>query len=108
LGAGESDLPFSFFFSRLFNLPFKKTKDSNQDYMENQTDTSGSRLKSYPENYPPMLVGLQTGTTTLEISLSVSQKIGQNNYWKTQLYHHSAYTQKMLQNVIMTHIPLCS
>jgi hypothetical protein len=27
-------------------------------------------------NTPPLLVGLQTGTTTLEISLEVSQKIG--------------------------------
>ena len=28
------------------------------------------------ENTPPLLVGLQAGTTTLEISLAVPQKIG--------------------------------
>jgi hypothetical protein len=34
---------------------------------------SGDRRK---RNTPPMLVGLQAGTTTLEISLVVPQKIG--------------------------------
>jgi hypothetical protein len=30
------------------------------------------------KNTPPLLVGLQAGTTTLEISLAVPQKIGHN------------------------------
>ena len=29
-------------------------------------------------------------------------------YWKIQQYHSWAYTQKMLQLVIRTHVPLCS
>jgi hypothetical protein len=29
-------------------------------------------------------------------------------YLKTQQYHSLAYTQKMLQHVTMTHVPLCS
>jgi hypothetical protein len=29
-------------------------------------------------------------------------------YLRTQLYHSWAYTQKMLQHVIRTHVPLCS
>jgi hypothetical protein len=45
-------------------------------------------------NTPSLLVGLQTGATTLEINLEVPQKIG-NIYLKTQIYHSWEYTQKM-------------
>jgi hypothetical protein len=43
------------------------------------------------ENTPPLLVGVQTGTIILKISMEVPQKIGK---LKTQLYHSWAYTQK--------------
>jgi hypothetical protein len=33
-------------------------------------------------NTPPLLVGLQTSTTTLEINLDVSQKIGNKSTWR--------------------------
>jgi hypothetical protein len=33
-------------------------------------------------NTPPLLVGLQTGTTTLEINLEVPQKIGNRSTWR--------------------------
>jgi hypothetical protein len=55
------------------------------------------------EDILPLLVGLQAGTTTLEISLAVPQKTGHS-----QQYHSWAYTQKMLQHVIRTHALLCS
>ena len=56
-------------------------------------------------NTPPLLVGLQAGTTTLEISLAVPQKNWTLCYWKI---HSWAYKQKILQLVIRTHAPLCS
>ena len=33
-------------------------------------------------NTPPLLVGLQTGTTTLKINLAVSQKTGNSSMWR--------------------------
>ena len=46
-------------------------------------------------NTPPLLVGLQTGTTSLEINLEVPQKIG-NRFTEDQaLYHSWEYTQKI-------------
>jgi hypothetical protein len=45
-------------------------------------------------NTPPLLVGLQAGITTVEISLLVPQKVGPED---PALYHSSAHTQKMLQ-----------
>jgi hypothetical protein len=33
-------------------------------------------------NTPPLLIGLQTGTTTLEINLRVSQKIENSSTWR--------------------------
>jgi hypothetical protein len=59
-------------------------------------------------NTPPLLVRLQTDTTTLEISFAVPQKIGHKYYLRTQQYLSWAFTQKMLQHVIMTHVPLRS
>jgi hypothetical protein len=38
-------------------------------------------------NTPPLLVGLQTGTTTLEISLAVPQKVGHSTSWVTTTGH---------------------
>jgi hypothetical protein len=58
-------------------------------------------------NTPPLLVGLQAYTTTLEISLAVPQKIGQY-YRKIQEYLSCAYVQKTFQLVIRIHAPLCS
>jgi hypothetical protein len=51
-------------------------------------------------NTPPLLVGLQAGTT-LEISLLVPQKIG-HSYLRIQLYHFWGYIQKMLQHITRT------
>jgi hypothetical protein len=47
-------------------------------------------------NIPPLLVGLQVGTNTLEISLVIPQKIGHRST------RRSNNTQKMLQLVIRT------
>ena len=38
--------------------------------------TSADNICWRKRNTPPLLVGLQTGTATLEINLEVSQKIG--------------------------------
>ena len=46
------------------------------------------------EKTPPLLMRLQTCTTTLEISLAVSQKVG-NSSTQSQLYHFWAYSQKI-------------
>jgi hypothetical protein len=53
-------------------------------------------------NTPALMVGLQAGTTTLEISLAVLQKIGHEDPAIPLLGIH----QKMLQYVIRTHAPL--
>ena len=42
------------------------------------------------KNIPTLLVGLQTGTTTLEINVKVPQKMKKVNL-KTQLYHTWEY-----------------
>jgi hypothetical protein len=57
-------------------------------------------------NSPPLLVGLQAGTNSLEISVAVPQKIGHNT---TGGFNNTsrAYIQ-MFQLVIRTHAPLCS
>jgi hypothetical protein len=57
-------------------------------------------------NTPPLLVGWQTGKTTLEINLAVPQKVGNRpTYLRTQLYYSWAYTQKMPQHTRRTHAP---
>jgi hypothetical protein len=50
-------------------------------------------------NTLPLLVGLQAGTTTLEISLVVPQKTGHSTTWKFQQCFSWAYIQKMFQLV---------
>jgi hypothetical protein len=59
-------------------------------------------------NTPPLLMGMQAFTTTLEIILAVPPKIGHSITGRSQQYHSSAYTQEMFQLVIRTHAPLCS
>jgi hypothetical protein len=45
-------------------------------------------------NNPSLLVGLKTGSTTLEISLVVPQKIGHSTtFLRTQLFHLDIYTK---------------
>jgi hypothetical protein len=39
------------------------------------------------DDSPPLLVGLQTGTTIMEINLEVPQKTGNRSYLKIQQYH---------------------
>jgi hypothetical protein len=56
-------------------------------------------------NTPPLLVGLQACTTTLEISLAFPQKIGHKRILQ---YLSWACIQKMFQPVRRTHAPLCS
>jgi hypothetical protein len=43
-------------------------------------------------NTPPLLVGLQAGTTTLEISLAVPQKIGHSSTGRSSIYPKNAPT----------------
>jgi hypothetical protein len=57
-------------------------------------------------NTPPLLVGLQYCTTTLEISLAVPQKIGHsttrrssNTFPKKQFAEHKKVKKKEYQNV---------
>jgi hypothetical protein len=50
---------------------------------------------------PPLLVGLQAGTTTLEISLEVLQKIGHST---TQQYHYWAYIPKRCSTIPQGHM----
>ena len=57
------------------------------------------------EKEEPLLVRLQTGTTTLEINLEVTQKIGNRS---TQQYHSWEYTKKMPHHATGAHAPLCS
>jgi hypothetical protein len=59
-------------------------------------------------NTPPLLVRVQAGTTTLEISLVVAQKIGKQFYFKIQQYHYRACTQKMPHHPTRTLAQLCS
>jgi hypothetical protein len=40
------------------------------------TADAGEDVEKEEQNTPPLLVGLQAGTTSLEISLVVSQKTG--------------------------------
>ena len=47
------------------------------------------------KNTPPLLVRLQTGTTTLEINLEVPQKTGSRSTWRSS-YSTRVYTQKIL------------
>ena len=55
------------------------------------------------EDTPSLLVGLQTGTTTLEINLELPQKIGNKSYLKTQKYSKE-YTQKISHHAPGAHI----
>ena len=55
----------------------------------------------------PLLMGLQVSKTTLEISKVVPEKTALY-YRRTLVYPSWAYTQKILQLEIKTHIPLCS
>jgi hypothetical protein len=59
-------------------------------------------------NTPPLLVGLQTGTTTLEINLEVPQKIGIDLPEDPAIPHSWEYTQKMPHHATGTHVPLFS
>jgi len=54
-------------------------------------------------NTPPLLMGLQAGTTTLEIHLEVPQKIERPSYTNPW-----AYTQKIPHHATGAHVPLCS
>ena len=56
---------------------------------------------------PPSLMEVQTGTVTMEITVSVPQKIEVISL-KIQLYCSWAYTQKMLHPIMRTLAQLCS
>jgi hypothetical protein len=55
----------------------------------------------------PLLLGLQAGPTTLEISQEVPQKIGHSTT-RGPSYTTPGHSQKMLQHVIRTCTPLCA
>jgi hypothetical protein len=57
-------------------------------------------------NTHPLLMGLQTGITTLEITLEVPQKIG--NRFTIRSSYTTEYTQKMAHHATGAHVPLCS
>jgi hypothetical protein len=59
------------------------------------------------ENIPPLLVGLQTGATTLEINLEVPQRIGNGSTGRPR-NNTLGNTQKMTCHPTGTHVPLCS
>jgi hypothetical protein len=46
--------------------------------IKNSGDRQQMLVRRWRKNTPPLLVGLQAGSTTLEISLVVPQKIGHN------------------------------
>jgi hypothetical protein len=58
------------------------------------------------DQYPITGMGLEIGTTTLEINRAIPWKIKNKNYLKTQLYHFWAYTQKMPQHATGARVPL--
>jgi hypothetical protein len=61
------------------------------------------------KNTLPLLVGLQNGTTTLEMNLDVPQKIvNVSIYLKTQQYHTWEYTKMMPHHAIGARVPLGS
>jgi hypothetical protein len=59
-------------------------------------------------NTPPLLVEIQAGKSTLEISLAVLQKIGHISTGISSNNTPGHIIQKMLQPVIRTYVPLCS
>jgi hypothetical protein len=67
-----------------------------------------TQVTTHAGEAPPLLVGMQAGTTTLENNLEVSQKIDKYSYLKTQLYDSWVYTQKMPQHATGALVPLCS
>lgn len=54
-------------------------------------------------NTPPLLVGLQTGTTILEISLEVPQKIGHWTTWGSS-YTSLGHIPKWCPNIFKRHV----
>jgi hypothetical protein len=54
---------------------------------------------------PPLLVGLKDGTTTLEVSLVVYQKVGHSTTQGSG-YTTPGHIARMFQLVIRTHTPL--
>ena len=58
-------------------------------------------------NTPPLLVGIQTCTTTLKIGMMVSQKVG-NQPSSGPSNTTFGHTQKMLINTTKAFVQLCS
>ena len=57
-------------------------------------------------NTPPLLVGVKTCIDALEISMTISQKIKETIYLKTQQHHFWVYTQRKLIHTIRTYAQL--
>jgi hypothetical protein len=72
------------------------------EWLRSKIQVTADAAEDVKGNIPPLLIGLQVGTTTLEISLVVPQKIGHSTTGRSIW----AYTQ-MFQLVIRTHAPLC-
>ena len=86
---------------RFYLIPVRMAKIKN---------SGDSRVRMWRKrNTLPLVVGVQDGTTAVEISLVVSQKIEHSTYYlRTQLYNSWAYTQMLFQHITGTHAPLCS
>jgi hypothetical protein len=54
-------------------------------------------------NTPPLLVGLQTGTTTLEINLAIPQIIGNSSTWRFS-YTAPGYIPKAWSTIRQGHL----
>jgi hypothetical protein len=80
--------------------PVRMTKIKNS-----RASTTGKDVEQ--GNTPPLLVGVQTRTSTLEINLAVSQKIG-NYLHEDQLYYFWAYIQTKPQYTTGILAQLCS
>jgi hypothetical protein len=59
--------------------------------------------------YPPLILSsLSYPLPSVIILFPLISRTETRYYLKTQLYHSSAYTQKMLQHITRIHVPLCS
>ena len=52
-----------------------------------------------------LLVGMQTSTTTLEVSMEVSEN-WESTYFKTQQYHFWAYIQRLINHTTKAFVQL--
>ena len=93
-------------------LNYQGSACQNKPEIPPHTSQNGSDLKLrwqqmlarmwWNRNTPPLLVRLQAGKTTLEVSLVFPQKIGHSSTGRSSNTPPWAYSQKIFQLVIMT------